>query len=87
MKEKTIDEIHEEHINDKYGRDTLNDLYKKVYLNYINLIETYEVDIREEIVFVELKLNKYNNEMLNYYMKFFASILSGVCCNNYSIYN
>ena len=33
---------------------------KKVYLNYINLIETYEVDIREEIVFVELKLNKYN---------------------------
>ena len=32
MKEKTIDEIHEEHINDKYGRDTLNDLYKKSVL-------------------------------------------------------
>ncbi|WP_283704184.1 hypothetical protein [Clostridium perfringens] len=54
---------------------------------YISLIENYELDIREEMVFVESKLNKYNNELLNYYMNFFASILSGVCCNNYSIYN
>ena len=37
MKEKTIDEIHDEHMNDD-GRDKVNDLYKKVYLNYINLI-------------------------------------------------
>ncbi|AQW26250.1 hypothetical protein JJB46_06530 [Clostridium perfringens] len=79
MKEKTIDEIHEEHMNDKNGRDTINDLYKKVYLKYISLIENYELDIREEMVFVESKLNKYNNELLNYYMNFFASILSGVC--------
>ncbi|ELC8350697.1 hypothetical protein [Clostridium perfringens] len=79
MKEKTIDEIHEEHMDDKDGRDKVNDLYKKVYLKYINLVENYEVDIREEIVFVELKLNKYNNGMLNYYMNFFSSILSGVC--------
>ncbi|HAT4103731.1 TPA: hypothetical protein I9Z31_001134 [Clostridium perfringens] len=79
MKEKTIDKIHEEHMNDKDGRDTINDLYKKVYLKYISLIENYELDIREEMVFVESKLNKYNNELLNYYMNFFASILSGVC--------
>lgn len=79
MKEKTIDEIHQEHMNDKNGRDTINDLYKKVYLKYISLIENYELDIREEMVFVESKLNKYNNELLNYYMNFFASILSGVC--------
>ncbi|MCR1962972.1 hypothetical protein NSA28_04985 [Clostridium perfringens] len=78
IKEKTIDEIHNKHMNDD-GRNTVKDLYKRVYLNYINLIENYEIDIKEEIVFVELKLNKYNNEMLNYYMKFFASILSGVC--------
>ena len=50
MKEKTIDEIHEEHMNDKNGRDTINDLYKKVYLKYISLIENYELDIREEMV-------------------------------------
>ena len=70
MKEKTIDEIHEEHMNDKNGRDIINDLYKKVYLKYISLIENYELDIREEMVFVESKLNKYNNELLNYYMNF-----------------
>ncbi|EOU1600942.1 hypothetical protein [Clostridium perfringens] len=77
MKEKTIDEIHDEHMNDD-GRDKVNDLYKKVYLNYINLIENNNLDIKQEITFVKLKMNKHNNEMLNYYMNLFISIISGV---------
>lgn len=77
MKEKTIDEIHDEHMNDD-GRDKVNDLYKKVYLNYINLIENNNLDIKQEITFVKLKMNKHNNEMVNYYMNLFISIISGV---------
>lgn len=68
MKEKTIDEIHKDHIDDRGGRDKVNDLYKKIYLNYINLIECdSNFDIRQEIILVELRKNKFGNEPFKYF--------------------
>ncbi|EHK2335170.1 hypothetical protein [Clostridium perfringens] len=68
MKEKTIDEIHKDHIDDRERRDKVNDLYKKIYLNYINLIECdYNFDIRQEIILVELRKNKFGNEPFKYF--------------------
>ncbi|HAT4348544.1 hypothetical protein [Clostridium perfringens] len=75
---KTIDEIHEEHMDDQDGRDTVNDLYKKIYLNYINLIENNEFDIKQEMVLIELKMNRYDNDALKYFQNIIISFGSGI---------
>lgn len=86
MKEKTIDEIHEEHMDDKDGRDAVNDLYKKIYLNYINLIEgDSNFDIRQEIILVELRKNKFDNEPFKYFQNVIIALGSAVIGSIFSI--
>ncbi|MCI2779139.1 hypothetical protein P5F04_08250 [Clostridium perfringens] len=86
MKEKTIDKIHEEHMDNKNGRDTVNDLYKKIYLSYINLIEDdSNFDIRQEIILVELRKNKFDNEPFKYFQNVIIALSSAVIGSIFSI--
>lgn len=79
MKEKTIDEIHKDHIDDRERRDKVNDLYKKIYLNYINLIECdYNFNIKQEIILVELRKNKFDNEPFKYFQNVIIALGSAV---------
>lgn len=46
----------------------MNDLYKKIYLNYINLIEcNSNFNIKQEIILVESRKNKFGNEPFKYF--------------------
>ncbi|MDU4146115.1 hypothetical protein [Clostridium sp.] len=75
---KTIDEIHEKNINDKEGRKGTNDLYKKVYSYYSKLLEKGQLNIQDEINYIELKTNKNENIMFNYYSALLSGISSGI---------
>lgn len=77
-KMRTIDKIHEKHINNIDERKKIDDLYKKLYLHYINLIENNNLDIQQEIIFIELKMNRYDNDALKYFQNIMISFGSGI---------
>ncbi|EOU1999881.1 hypothetical protein ACV3ON_03175 [Clostridium perfringens] len=75
--EKIYGKIHKNFLKDKTERNEIDYLYKKLYLHYINLIENNKLDIKQEIAFIELKMNRHENEMFRYYIGLFSGIISG----------
>ncbi|MBI6014473.1 hypothetical protein P5E99_07785 [Clostridium perfringens] len=75
--EEIYGKIHKNFLKDKTERNEIDYLYKKLYLHYINLIENNKLDIKQEIAFIELKMNRHENEMFRYYIGLFIGIISG----------
>ncbi|EHK2403892.1 hypothetical protein [Clostridium perfringens] len=75
---KIYRKIHKNFLKDKTERNEIDYLYKKLYLHYINLIENNKLDIKQEITFIELKMNRHENEMFRYYIGLFSGIISGI---------
>ncbi|AOY53371.1 MULTISPECIES: hypothetical protein [Clostridium] len=75
--EEIYGKIHKNFLKDKTERNEIDYLYKKLYLHYINLIENNKLDIKQEIAFIELKMNRHENEMFRYYIGLFSGIISG----------
>lgn len=80
--EKRIEEkykkINKDFYNDETRRNEINYLYKKIYINYITLIENNNLDIKEEITFIKLRMNRHENEMFKYYLGLLSGIISGI---------
>ncbi|MCX0377889.1 hypothetical protein [Clostridium perfringens] len=75
--EEIYGKIHKNFLKDKTERNEIDYLYKKLYLHYINLIENNKLDIKQEIAFIALKMNRHENEMFRYYIGLFIGIISG----------
>lgn len=80
--EERIEKIYKE-INDNFfwsntERNEIDYLYKKLYLYYINLIENNNLDIQQEIIFIKLKMNRYDNDALKYFQNIIISFGSGI---------
>lgn len=75
--EKIYGKIHKNFLENKTERNEIDYLYKKLYLHYIKLIENNKLDIKQEITFIKLKMNRHENEMFRYYIGLFSAIISG----------
>lgn len=78
-KRRTVDKIHEEHMLDAtFERDEIEDLYKKIYIDYVYLIEENYLDIKQEMLLIELNMNRYDNDALKYFQNIIISFGSGI---------
>lgn len=75
---KIYGKIHKNFLENKTERKEIDYLYKKLYLHYINLIENNKLDIQQEIIFIELEMNRYDNDALKYFQNIMISFGSGV---------
>lgn len=75
---KIYGKIHKNFLENKTERNEIDYLYKKLYLHYINLIENNKLDIQQEIIFIELEINRYDNDALKYFQNIMISFGSGV---------
>lgn len=76
--EKIYGKIHKNFLKNKTERKEIDYLYKKLYLHYINLIENNKLDIQQEIIFIELEMNRYDNDALKYFQNIMISFGSGI---------
>ncbi|EOU2051295.1 hypothetical protein ACV3P9_04685 [Clostridium perfringens] len=75
---KIYGKIHKNFLENKTERKEIDYLYKKLYLHYINLIENNKLDIQQEIIFIELEMNRYDNDALKYFQNIMISFGSGI---------